>query len=358
VGAAGGVMMFVLLMAATVIVGAYVFAYLAHIFLSLIESTATGFEEVAWPDEPYVDWLWKGVYLLWLVAIWLVPLLFAGPALTRAHPGAEPALWLAAGLFWFCFPISLLSSMGSSSRWFLFSISLVPRLMVRFGSLVTFYVLTAPLLAGVALIVWWNNRSADLLPVPVAAFAVAVGLMIYGRLFGRLALMVTHTDKPEVVPAPRPRDRVPVQVRAAAYDPIRTGRRIRQPSELPPTDALDPEARTGYDLRVDNAPEESGKPAGHGWRVIDPPEPYVIADGPAHIDPPRPALPERISKPSEFEMQLARTDKSPTTPEQPFTRGTFDFPFWSANRGPLVGLTFGLCVFGVCLKFMIMLLPS
>jgi hypothetical protein len=149
-----------------------------------------------------------------------------------------------------------------------------------------------------------------------------------------------------------------VQVRAAAYDPVRSGKRIRQPSELPPTAALDPEARTGYDLRLDDSPKESGKPAGHGWRVIDPPEPYVIADGSAHIDPPRPPLPERITKPSELEMQLARRDKSPTPPKQPFTSGTFDFPFWAANRGPLVWLTCGFCVFGICLKLLIIMRPG
>src|SRR6478609_12118 len=105
-------MMFVLLMAATVIVGAYVFAYLAHIFLSLIETTATGFEEVPWPDEPYVDWLWKGVYLLWLVAVWLVPLLFVSQFLFRTHTPAVAAaqlVYFTAALFWLLFPISLLS---------------------------------------------------------------------------------------------------------------------------------------------------------------------------------------------------------------------------------------------------------
>lgn len=352
-GAIGGAMMFFLLLAAMVIVGAYVFAYASHIFLSVIESTATGFEEVTWPDEPYVDWLWKGVYLLWLAALWLIPLLLVGTRMGER----QVAFW-AAGLGWLLFPISLLSSMSASSRWIVFSPALLPRLAARFGALVTFYMMTAPILAVVAVIIWWNNRTANFLPVPIAAFAVAAGLLIYARLFGRLALFVRHTaDRPEPTPVKRPRDRVPAQVRAASYDPVRSGQRIQQPRDLPAVDATDPEARIGYDLRLDEAPQESGLPPGHGWKVHDPPTPYEIADGPRHIDPPRGPIPDRVIKPSEYEKELARTDKSPDVPENPWTNGTFAFPFQARNRGPLVFLTLGVSAFGLILKLMLSFTP-
>lgn len=353
-GAIGGAMMFFVLLAGLVIVGAYVFAYASHLFLTVIESTATGFDEVSWPDEPYIDWLWKGVYLLWLAALWLIPLLLVGTRIGEQHV----AFW-AAGLGWLLFPISLLSSMSASSRWIVFSPALLPRLAARFGSLITFYLLTAPLLALVALAIWWNNRTGGFWPIPVAAFAVAAGLLIYARLFGRLALMVRHTaDRPEPQPVRRVRDRTPAQVRAASYDPVRSGKRIRQPSELPQVDAPDPEARTGYDLRLDDGPHETGKPAGHGWKVHDPPTSYDIADGPHHVDPPRGPIPGRIIKPSEYEKELARTDKSPDVPENPWFNGTFLFPFPPKNRGPLVWLTFGFSAFGGILKLMQSFTPS
>jgi hypothetical protein len=364
-GAAGGVMMFFLLMAGMVIVGAYVFAYAAHIFLSAIESTATGFDEVAWPDEPYVDWLWKGVYLFWLVALWLVPLLFVNQWLSRTQTAAVAAaqfVYIAAALFWLLFPISLLSSMSASSRWIFFSPALLPRLFQRSGSLIVFYALTGPVMAGVAFVVWWSLRGGGILSVPIAAFAVSAGLLIYARLFGRLALLARHTtgraDRAAAAPTRRVRTFRRVQERAASYDPVRSGQRIMQPSDLPPTDAADPDARTGYGVRLDDAPpEESGRPPGHGWIVHDPPTPYDIADGPAAVAPPRPPLPDGVIKPSEYELQLARQDKSPDVPQHPWSDGTFAFPFYAANRGPLVWLTLGLSAFGLFFNLMLTVKP-
>src|SRR5207237_4957071 len=82
-GAAGGALIFFMLLVGAVIVAAYVLAYAAHVFLVVVDGTATGFRDLDWPDEPYVDWLWKGAYLFWLVALWLVPLVFVGRWLFR-----------------------------------------------------------------------------------------------------------------------------------------------------------------------------------------------------------------------------------------------------------------------------------
>ena len=93
-------------------------------------------------------------------------------------------------------------------------------------------------------------------------------------------------------------------------------------------------------------------PVGHGWKVLEPPTPYDVADGPHHVDPPRGPIPGRVIKPSDYERELARTDKSPDVPENPWFNGTFSFPFSERNRGPLVWQTCGLCFFGVILKLM------
>ena len=47
----------VLGLVATVIVGTYVFAYASHCFLTVVEQTSAGNDEVVWPNEPYQDWL-------------------------------------------------------------------------------------------------------------------------------------------------------------------------------------------------------------------------------------------------------------------------------------------------------------
>src|SRR6202035_2888488 len=50
------------LLVAGVIVGTYVAAYAANCFLTVAEGTAAGNDKIHWPDEPFIDWLWKFVY--------------------------------------------------------------------------------------------------------------------------------------------------------------------------------------------------------------------------------------------------------------------------------------------------------
>src|SRR4051812_25826992 len=75
-GAAGGALIFFMLLIGGVITGLYAGAYAAHVFLVTVDGTASGYDEVTWPDEPYYDWVWKLFYLVWLVALWGVPLMF------------------------------------------------------------------------------------------------------------------------------------------------------------------------------------------------------------------------------------------------------------------------------------------
>ena len=71
-GIAGGILFFFLL-ALFGITALYLLVYAAHCFLVIVEQTGAGSEEVVWPDEPMIDWLWKGCYLGWLAAVELVP---------------------------------------------------------------------------------------------------------------------------------------------------------------------------------------------------------------------------------------------------------------------------------------------
>lgn len=352
-GAAGGAIVFFMFLIGAVIVGLYAFAYSAHIFLSVVEGTAAGNDEIAWPSDPYVDWLWKGVYLAWLIAVLLVPILIASHWIASGF-----LIYVVAGLFWLLFPMILLSSMSASSRWFIFSIALLPRLAGQFGAVVSFLALTAPLLALIAAATHFWRGSGRIVVLLPAVLILAAGVLIHGRFLGRLALLLRQSDdheEPEL-PLPSERPRVPAHVQAASYDPLRSGKvRIRQPSELPPTDAKDPEARTGYNLNLDDGPApSSGRPESRGWVVRDPPDPYSIADGPAHIAPPRGPMPERMIQPSEYELKLARSieDKMPELPAHPWLAGTWSFPFRRNNVAVMLTLAFGYFVFGFMLTMM------
>src|SRR5689334_16086192 len=71
---AGAAIQFVILLLAVTVFGAYLVAYTAHVFVTIAQQTAGGLDEVAWPKDPWYDWIGKALHLLWLVAFWLVPL--------------------------------------------------------------------------------------------------------------------------------------------------------------------------------------------------------------------------------------------------------------------------------------------
>jgi hypothetical protein len=360
-GAAAGALIFFMLLAGAVIVGLIAWTIAAHLFLSVVEGTAAGADEVHWPNEPYVDWLWKAVFVAWIAAIWLIPAGIIGRVLSE-----HTAAFWAFGIVWWVSSISLLSAMGSSSRWFVLSPTVLGRLLRGPGSFLTFAVLTALLAAAAALAAWGTFASARLVVTPLAAFVLACAVLIHGRLCGRLAHIVADAEA-QTAPAPaqsevRREPRRAVQVEAAAYDPVRAGRqRIRQPSELPPTNAPDPEARTGYNVRLDDdPPADSGKPPGHGWIVHDPPTPYELAVGPADVAPPRGPMPEHAVNPSDYERHLARSieDKIPDVPNHPWLAGTWSFPFRRNNAAVLATLTTVLTGFGWLIKLMVQMSPA
>src|SRR5262245_53170140 len=123
VGAAGMAILFFMYLVAMTIIGVYVAGYAAHSFLTVVEDTAAGNDEVRWPNDPLVDWAWKLFYLGWLMAVWLVPAMIVARLWAAGSP-PETAFGKTAGLvavlFWALFPITLLSSLSASSRWFVF----------------------------------------------------------------------------------------------------------------------------------------------------------------------------------------------------------------------------------------------
>jgi hypothetical protein len=192
-GGLGLAMFLVFSLAAIAIVGSIVFASAAHRFLVVLEQTAAGAERITWPDEPYVDHLWKGFYLAWLAALWLVPgfLLswWLGPA-----AGGWKRLLLPASLFSLFFPLSLLSSLSASSRMVLLRGDVVRRLLEQPAALAGCYLLSATLLAG-ACWLFYLALFGHAVFFPLAALALILFSMIYARTWGRIAWLTIKVEK-------------------------------------------------------------------------------------------------------------------------------------------------------------------
>ena len=327
---------FVPLLAFTWMLGLAVVSHAGQYFLSIVESSSTGtaqnvairgrsFREwikdgIDWPDEPFADYLLKGFFLAYLAALW------AGPAVLIARLVTdEPVQRLAitAGIFWLGFPIGVLSSLASGSRWNPFWPGLFPGLARRPLQTLGFYLLSAPVLALVFLMfdlvllrpsqvaVTWVIALA---PVGVFAF------FIYARLVGRLGLALSYS-LPEVEES-RPRRKKKRKPRrpAQTYDE-------KHRWGIPTEEILEdtPKLISPYDGEITGyAVDMEGK-----MPLEEPPKPAPIIqkfddedDTPIGMEPvadlsqtDRPALAARLMNPPEHEVavHVVATD-GPTNP--------------------------------------------
>src|SRR6516162_9905967 len=133
---AGFIAIFLFVSIAVLLVGIYMLIYAAHCFLSVLVGTASGGDEIGWPDDVIVDWLWKSVYLTWLFSVWAVPSFFL---VVSFGPDMGPGLTagLVVGLAWLCYPISLLSAQSSENPW---TALVSPEVLRRLGYHVPAYV--------------------------------------------------------------------------------------------------------------------------------------------------------------------------------------------------------------------------
>jgi hypothetical protein len=355
----GGAILFVCTLAATMVVGTFVFAYASHCFFTVVQSTSAGNDEVVWPNEPMYDWLWEAVYMLWLIGLWLGPIVLALRAATprQSGGGSVQVLLVSAALVWLFFPITLLSSMSAASRWLILSPGLLSRLLgQRFGSLAAFYLHSGPILAGAAALMYLTFfGSSGIWFLLVAAVGLAAALMIYARQLGRLAHLVEHT-RGNADPRPETRGSGPKRPQGRRHSTVPSDRPL-QPSELPPVMSPSEGPITGYDVRYDDG-SIPASPAAPRKRPIDLDDvPYELVGSP-NVAPPRGPMPKQWSEPSEYEMALARGGQAPPPPASPWIAGVYNFPLYPRTLPPLVALTAGLAFLGILIHMLIAFNPQ
>ncbi|HLN33539.1 MAG TPA: hypothetical protein VK395_37775 [Gemmataceae bacterium] len=361
----------VVLVAAEVLVSLLVYSYAAYSFLETLENTASGNDEVIWPGDPLPDWIWRLWYLAWIVAVWAVPLYFV-----LGYHTLTPWQFAVAllALLWLIFPVSLLSSLSGSSRWIIFRPSVLRSLLKSAGTLGLFYVLTGILIALSSAVGFLALFGQFIFWVPLAAVCWAVALLIYARLLGRMALVISLTTSPESGQkdgeqattsqngeSSSPAGTVPVEpafgdeAQAKAKAEALTGQQAQKPAPpaLQPSDQVGSTAADSYgpaegtyDLLLQQAPPSTGTPPPssappkHGLPTysLAPPE----ARAPGCI--PGPEKPERAKE----EFKMAVSYDVPPPPAHPLWDGVFSFPFYKTTLGPLIVLTFGfLAVVGL-----------
>jgi hypothetical protein len=338
VGSAGNVILFVFYGVALLLCATYALTFAAHCYMVVVQGTTAGIDRVEWPDEPVYDWLWQALWVGWLVFIWIGLAAAVNRILIRSgqeDPSAMRLFVLMAGALWLCFPVSLLSSLASSSRWVILSPSVLWRLLRLFPSVVLFYLLTGGLLAAVQPILYLGLLTHAWYVLVLAAALGAAVLLIHARLVGRLAWLMDQLDrkpaaKPKRKPAPAKKRKRPTRA-VAVNDPW------ADPPDLPdegPSEAAAPV------YRVVEVPVEKRKRTATSELDDLGPDPYAVSSLPeAPADQPAPHRTVLEEHRVEREIEL-RTRKPPNPPPAfPMFSGVLVFPIYPTSGKPMVWLS-------------------
>jgi hypothetical protein len=309
-GAAGVVMFFISLLGLLAIVTLFLATYSGHSLLEVLQQTAAGSDEVEWPDEPFTDWLGKGVYFWGLVAFWpaLLWLMFRNSTAV----GTTGHIVLYGLALWLLFPISLLSSLSAASPFVVLRWQVLAQLLHRWEAYPLFAVVSPVLPVSVVLANYWivlgrGPTVALVFALPLVAFGTVYLLLVYARLIGKLCWII----------------RPPV-VRKSAKRPERLPLAGAQSAAPSPTEAAPPRPRPAQRKSDDET---------YGFQEDEPPPPMV-------------AEVVSSSAPQEEEAEDEDGEDAGPEPEPPSKSAAgllhpnvYFFPLYEQCRTPLVWLT-------------------
>jgi hypothetical protein len=318
----------------------------AHYFLVVIDSSASGYEKIAWPDEGLTDFFWKVFYLAWLAGIWMAPFIIVSRLISH------DALWrfaIVAGSFWLFLPIGMLSSLSAHSPWMPFWPGLFSRMSQRPQATVSFYLLSIPIsvvLVGAFHAIMMREDTAMAQCLFLAPLAAAAYL-IYARTLGRLGLVLTFTKGGENErPKKKKKTKKPAENIPAAGEhteqPI-----YKQPSELPPIDTPFEGPVTGYNVQFDNRlPPADVAPAARRPLIDDDEDLTPLTMEAGEPDPVTEKKPPPPPPPSAEEMALWDTTKRVKEPKQPWDSSLVAFLFEEKTLQRWLILAVGLAILG------------
>jgi hypothetical protein len=302
--------------------------------------------------------------------------LLPGDAFGRFFLLAIPGLWLLL-------PVALLSSLSTSSRWFVFRPVVVWNMLRLAPFTFMVYMLSALLAASVAGLAYVTLVCGWLVLAPAAAVATATAILIYGRLLGRLGWKMgrLYVSKQKRIKRARSTAAAPREPPPAPDDPL-------GPEELDPDWETTPYGQKrprvkGYGVTQGAHPEQSIQRALPEARAADANEPvasdeadpqweitphgqrrrrttsYGISQEPAtasgaapeegvtslHVPPPA-SVTDRppASEPTDFDRIIRAKSRQITGSKRSFLGGVFSFPWYRGTRIPWLLLSMGFLV--------------
>jgi DNA-directed RNA polymerase subunit M/transcription elongation factor TFIIS len=171
-------------------------AFASACALTAVRDTANGSDEIlSWPDMAFVDWMLDPFYLIDSACVSLAPAIVVALCQTKSFQ-LDPRV-AAAGAF-FVFPVALLSMLERNSPLGAISLPVYRTFWMAWRGWLTFFILTAPLLAAGGAVVKYAHPAGRFYELIGGTVALSLVWLIYFRFLGRLAwYCAEYTTTPE-----------------------------------------------------------------------------------------------------------------------------------------------------------------
>jgi len=181
---------FILVMKGFVLFLLWTGAYAGDYFFETVQDTAAGIDRVKWPDGGVKEKVFSFLYLFWLFVYTAIPLALLVTPL-RFVLGTQVFFWSLIPSFLFVFPLGLLSSLANDSGTVVWNGNVFASLVRKPLTWLQFFAVT-PLLLFFCLVLGALTIWGQLVfLVPVTGYVWSACLLIYGRLLGRVAWVIS-----------------------------------------------------------------------------------------------------------------------------------------------------------------------
>jgi hypothetical protein len=367
----------------TLLISFFVFISLAPRLLAIIQDTAAGNDDVRFASEPLFDKLPRAAYLAGLILLCIAPaglILRINREVAIGESRLLAFLCLAGVSLWLFFPITLLSSLSASSAWIVFRITVLAFLVRRFAASFVFYLSSALVIGGIMGLYYLTLSRDSWLWALIAPLVASTGILLYGRLLGRLAYLFDEK------PSRRKRKSRRRRETHAVADDFGSGSENMpaRPNKSDLEDSWDasesdresktkkPAKRkkaksTGYALAEDKAQSDPMPPAVQksakrvkGYKLADEPLPAqpdeVPMDGylPVGYEPdPEAAESSAGQGAAPFAGLVLNRPPDPKPPAHLFVSGVYTFPFYTGIIPFWVTLSLGLLLISIMVRGMV-----
>lgn len=199
---AGIVILFVVSLVGLTIFSLIYLTVASHYFLTTITESSAGNDEVQYPREGIIEWWWKPLFVVWVLAFWIIPTAALCAPLASISPRAAIITFVA--VIWVLYPLSLSSALATQNWFFFVHPVIFWRMLRHFLPLVYVHLMTLAAAGACAWFLYAAWTQTFLWAIP-AALAIPTATLFYARHWGRFAWLSLNFVPRKKSTAPEPK---------------------------------------------------------------------------------------------------------------------------------------------------------